>query len=123
MSSQPKVVLVCDDEKMIADLLAKLLELEDYKPVLSYCGREAVALLQAAPVDMAIVDFNLPDCKGPDLIRQLHAIKPDLPIVMLSGDIGLTDEKVKAMGALAFCDKIADTDRLVEIVNRQLRGS
>ena len=122
MGTENKVVLVCDDEKMIAELLSKLLELEDYHPLVAYCAREAVDLLKEHKVDMAVVDYHLPDCNGPELIQRLHAINPELPIVMLSGDLGLTDTKVKEMGALAFCDKIADTDRLIEIINNQLKS-
>ena len=122
MDGNGKVVLVCDDETMIADLLAKLLELEDYEPLLSYCAKEAVALLKSKKVDMAVVDFHLPDSNGPELIKMLHEVVPTLPIVMLSGDLGMDDAKAQAMGALAFCDKIADTDRLIGIINRQLKG-
>ena len=122
MSAKNRVVLLCDDETMIADLLSKLLELEDYKSLIAYNGADAVKLLiqNKIDVEVAVVDYHLPDCDGPRLIKMLHEIKPGLPIIMLSGDVGLTLEKVNEMGAVAYCDKVGDTDRLIEIVNSLL---
>ena len=122
MCAKEKVILVCDDEKMIADLLSKLLELEDYKTLLAYCAQDAIELLKNHNVDMAIVDYHLPDIDGPELIKLLLEINPQLPIVMLSGDLGLTDDKVNEMGAKAFCDKIGDTDRLIDIIAKTLKA-
>ena len=48
-------------------------------------GEEALRQLLAAPANLVITDFNMPKMNGVELARRLHALRPDLPILVMSG--------------------------------------
>ena len=78
-------VLVVDDEEGIRDLLAKTLELADYDVDLAEDGRIALERLQVTPYDLLITDLRMPGVDGLTVIREARRLKPDLPIIIITG--------------------------------------
>jgi DNA-binding NarL/FixJ family response regulator len=48
-------------------------------------GEEALAFAGSRHVDVVVMDYELPDIAGGDLVQQLHALKPDCPIIVITG--------------------------------------
>lgn len=63
-----------------------LLSVMGVVPELAGSGHAALQLMRDRHYDLAIVDLSLPDIEGSDLIQKLHAIAPDMLIVIMSGD-------------------------------------
>lgn len=76
-------ILIVDDEKEIADLVALYLRNEGYEVFLCYNGSDALDVIAKERLDMAILDVMLPDISGFDLctkIRESHCY----PVIMLT---------------------------------------
>ncbi|MDB4972848.1 MAG: hybrid sensor histidine kinase/response regulator [Myxococcaceae bacterium] len=85
-------VLVVDDEAMICELVADILE-EDYDVITFTDPRAALASMLAGSFDVIVCDLLMPELTGMDLYEQLATQRPDLTqrIVFLSGG-GFTDD-------------------------------
>lgn len=80
-------IMFVDDEKPIVLLAQKLLENQGYSVEPHTSGVEALAAFRANPqrFDLLIVDQNMPELDGSELVRQVRLLKPRLPVVMTSG--------------------------------------
>jgi signal transduction histidine kinase len=80
-------ILVVDDEPSIARLLVRGLSQLGYRVTAVHRGTEAVDAVRASPgaFDLVLTDLTMPDLDGVAVARQLHAIRPDLPILLASG--------------------------------------
>ena len=89
--SLPKILLV-DDEPKFLDSIAKRLKLMGFDPLKASGGPQALALAQKNLIDLAIVDYKMPDMDGLVTITKLKEIFPNLKSVLLTG---YGNEKVK----------------------------
>jgi excisionase family DNA binding protein len=80
-------VLVVDDEPSIRELLAKTLALAEYSVDTAADGNAALERLRddTASCDLAIVDLKMPDMDGLMLIRQVKRLRPELPVIIITG--------------------------------------
>lgn len=81
-------VLVVDDEPDLAEALAELLEGEGYHVDVAKSGRQAQALIAAAPYDFILTDVRMPDVDGPALLRWIERSHPHLArrLAFVTGD-------------------------------------
>ena len=79
-------VLVVDDEPSIRELLTKTLSLADYSVDAVADGGTALARLREGQTyDLIFVDLKMPGMDGLMLTRQLKYMKPDLPVIIITG--------------------------------------
>jgi excisionase family DNA binding protein len=79
-------VLVVDDEASIRDLLAKTLALAEYDVDTAGDGNAALTRLREnITYDLVIADLKMPGMDGLTLIRQTKRLRPDLPIIIITG--------------------------------------
>lgn len=108
-------ILICDDEKDIADLLEIYLENENYKVHKFYNSKEIMNYLENNQIDLAILDVMMPDINGFDLCVQIRK-KYDFPIIFLTAKI---DEIDKINGfTLGADDYIEKPFRSLELLAR-----
>jgi CheY-like chemotaxis protein len=83
-------VLVCDDERSIRALLARVITRGGHQAREASGGGEALAILEAEPVDLVMADQRMADMTGVDLYRAAVARRPELAtrFVLMSGDAG-----------------------------------
>jgi DNA-binding NtrC family response regulator len=107
-------VLIVDDERNILLTLNQALQLEGYQTELAANGQLALDLVGARPVDVVLMDVKMPDMDGLTALTRLKALKPELPVIMMSGH-GTIDTAVKATqsGARDFLEKPISRDRLL----------
>lgn len=77
-----KRVLVVDDEPQIGEVLRAYLEREGFEPVVRTTVKDALAQIQSAPPDLAILDITLPDGNGLDVLRSVAERR--VPVIMLT---------------------------------------
>jgi signal transduction histidine kinase/CheY-like chemotaxis protein len=88
-----KIVLLADDEEMLSDLLAELLESSDYNVIKVSSGKEALRVLtEEIKVDLAIIDYNMPELSGLETIEEIRKLNFKLPVILSSGAPELLDE-------------------------------
>ena len=83
-SERPRI-LVVDDEASIRDLLAKTLALAEYEVDVAPDGRSAMDRLRMYPYDLLIADLKMPGFDGLTLIREAKRLKPDIPVIIITG--------------------------------------
>lgn len=113
MPVKTKVLLVDDLE----DILAALRRLFSVCDVIeARDGRAALTLAAAEKPDLVILDVNLPDMSGVDVMEVLNAMDPKPVVIMLTGDDTTeTAGKALAAGAFAYVTKPFEPKDLVEV--------
>jgi DNA-binding response OmpR family regulator len=94
------LVLVVDDERVIADTLTTILSRSGFNAITAYDGETALALAKATPPDLLISDVVMPGMTGVDLaIALTHAI-PTCKVLLFSGQAATLDllEKARESG-------------------------
>jgi PAS domain S-box-containing protein len=101
-------ILFVDDEKPLVDLGKGMLESLGYSVTIKTNSLEALETFRAKPdaFDLIITDVTMPGMTGIELVRQLMAIRPDIPIILCTGFSELINEKqAKEMGIKEFVMK------------------
>jgi YesN/AraC family two-component response regulator len=78
-----KSLLLVDDDTTIRDVIKGALE-KDYCVLEASGYADAVELLNC-PIDLAIIDYILPDCDGFDVLRALREVDPEIPAIIITG--------------------------------------
>lgn len=82
--TEKKTVLVVDDDERLVDYIREYLSRFEFEVLHASEAGAGQSLVQARTVDVAIVDWMLPGMEGPELIRRLKSMKPDLPVVLIT---------------------------------------
>src|SRR3954447_13549005 len=85
MRRTPRTVLVVDDDPFFSFELGGSLRGSGYTVVAAAKAHEAYSLLQQQPIDLAVVDLNLPDKSGLELIHDAKQIGKPLKILAITG--------------------------------------
>ncbi|ETT54616.1 two component transcriptional regulator [Paenibacillus sp. FSL R7-269] len=116
-------ILIAEDEKEIADLIALHLQKEGYHCIKVPDGRAAVQAIQSQSIDLAILDIMMPELDGYEVTRQVR-VKHNLPIIFLSAKTSDFDKITGlVMGADDYMIKPFNPMELLARVNSQLRRS
>ena len=124
--TEPRHLLVIDDEFGIAQLLRRQLEARGFGVDTADCASTALTYLETHQPDLVILDLRLPDISGYELCWTLRRIfnHAQLPIVILTGvEQCLEDLEREAAGADAFLRKPCHPDDLAHTVNQLLHLS
>lgn len=118
-------ILVADDHALIREGLRKVFRREQDMQVVAEAvdAAGAVAQVRAHAVDVAVLDFNMPGRDGLDAVQQMHAIRPGLPVLILSmmPERELAQRVFKA-GAAGFVSKASAADEIVAAVRMVAAG-
>jgi DNA-binding NtrC family response regulator len=86
-----RIVLVVDDEQVIADTLSKILSMSGYKVLTAYNGKSALELVRSAPPALLITDVVMPGMTGIELAITLTEAVPDCKVLLFSGQAATAD--------------------------------
>lgn len=121
-----KKILIIDDHPLVRKGLAMTL---DSDPNLSVCSqasdaKEGLKALEEEKPDLAIVDISLPGMSGLELIKHMHAMNPELLILVVSRhDESLYAERAIRAGARGYVMKLEASDVIMKAVRRVLNGN
>lgn len=107
-------ILVIDDERSIRNTLKEILEFEKYQVELAEDGFKALEMIKTSDFDVVLCDIKMPGLDGIEVLQKLEELKPDTPVVMISGhgNIDTAVESIKK-GAFDFIEKPLDLNRLL----------
>jgi two-component system response regulator PilR (NtrC family) len=116
-----KSILIVEDEKVLHDSLAKLLEHEGYEVLQARNGKEAYQIVLERPADIVLSDIRMPEMDGMTLLGHLKKVAPETPVIMMTA-YGTVDSAVAAMraGAWDYLLKPVQFDDLLMKVERAL---
>jgi PAS domain S-box-containing protein len=101
-------ILFIDDEESLVEMGKEILAELGYDVTSRMSSREALSLLQKDPsrFDLVITDQTMPDITGIELVKEILALRADMPIIMCTGFSHLVDaDRAKSAGIRAFAMK------------------
>ncbi|MFW9923825.1 MAG: response regulator [Candidatus Thorarchaeota archaeon] len=111
-------ILIIDDDENLRDVFEEILKRNDYSKTFSVgTGELAKEKFANEFFNIAIIDLNLPDINGMDLISQLRTISPDTEFIIVTG-FGSIDYAIKAIQfeVGGFLEKPISTDKLIRTI-------
>ena len=117
-------VLLIEDDSATARSIELMLKSESFNVYLTDLGEEGIDLGKLYDYDIILLDLNLPDMSGYDVVRALRLAKVKTPILILSGFAG-TEDKVKGLGLGAddYLTKPFHRDEVVARIHAIVRRS
>jgi DNA-binding NtrC family response regulator len=118
MKEEPKV-LVVDDEEMLRNLLARILEREGYSVSTASGARQALAYLAKADFQVMVSDVKMPEMNGFELLKEVKGRYPRMAVVMMTafGD-EQTVQQALGLGADGYVAKPFKSTELTSEVAR-----
>ena len=111
-------VLIVDDEPFVADLIHHWVHnVWDYPAIIANCGEDAIVAVREHNPRLVLLDINLPDINGIDVLRAIKSADEHLPVVMVSAQESIrTAVEALQAGAYDYLTKPIDTERLQVIL-------
>ena len=118
MSDRRPRLLVVDDEPGIRALVQRYGERENFDVIAHAGGRALIGELETLKADVALLDRNMPEIGGLDILRIMRERDPEYQVILMTGDATVESaiEAVK-LGALDYLKKPIDFGRLGELLN------
>ena len=112
-------ILIIDDEKKLAQLLSRIIELEGYRVLLTHSAKEGLKTLSQEDVLIVLSDVKLPDGNGVELVKTIKSQKPFVEVICLTA-YGTIQDGVAAIknGAFDYITKGDDNDRILPLLAR-----
>lgn len=112
-----KTILIADDEEFIVDLLATLLEDEQYRVLRAYDGEQAFLAVEHERPNLIITDVMMPRLTGTELARRIRAKEPapPTPIILMSAV-----RQPPTIPDTHYLAKPFDIDQVLDLVERLL---
>jgi len=103
-------ILIIEDEPSVADVESKILKRAGYNVEVTVTGAEGLERIKRGGIDLVILDYQLPDMKGTEVVAALGEILQSLPIVTVTGqgDDKLATEMLK-LGVTDYLPKGGDS--------------
>jgi two-component system cell cycle response regulator CtrA len=117
-------ILLIEDDRNTAQAIERMLKSDRFNVYATDLGEDGVDLGKLYDYDAILLDLNLPDMSGFEVLRNLRLCKVKTPILILSGLAGI-DDKVKALGFGAddYITKPFHKDELVARIRAVVRRS
>src|ERR1700689_1427914 len=117
-------VLLIEDDSATAQSIELMLKSESFIVYTTELGEEGIDLSKIYDYDIILLDLNLPDMSGFDVLRKLRVSKVTTPVLILSGFAGIED-KIKGLGFGAddYMTKPFHKDELVARIHAIVRRS
>lgn len=121
---EARTVLVVDDDEAMRNGIKRILESEDFKVITAADGIELSRILESTPLELILLDVNLPWVDGFKLCEliQSHKELKKVPLVFVSASKNKDDiDRGFAVGASDYITKPFDADYILSIVGKLLR--
>jgi CheY-like chemotaxis protein len=123
LAMTPGRILVVDDEKDIVEIISRYLRKEGFAVQGFTDSRVAAESMRTNPFafDLLLTDFDMPFVSGATLCRTVHEMRPDLPVLMITGyDRHISTEQLSELGVADLLMKPLDRYALLGAVCRLL---
>lgn len=117
-----RILIVDDDVSVTNYLMVFLMQHEIFEPVVLNDSREVPGILENSSFDTIILDMDMPNLNGLDILKIIHERKIDTPVLVLSG-VNDVDLAVKALkfGAFDYLTKPVDDEYLIKVIDRAIQ--
>ena len=118
MNSPARILLIEDDPGIVAALQQVLVE-DGFEVVCEQRGDTGLARARRDPFEVVVTDLKLPGLSGLELVRELHAVKPRVPIILMTAH-GTTETAIEAtkVGAYDYLLKPFEMEGFIDLVSK-----
>ena len=115
------VILVVDDEPDMCEMLVTILYKEGYVTDMANNGKDAVKRVKDGGVDFVLLDIMMPEMGGMETLRQIKAVRHDIPVVMITAYATLkTAQESMRLGAYDYITKPFNLECVKEVIKQGL---
>jgi CheY-like chemotaxis protein len=83
-------ILVVDDEELVRSATAEMLRAQGHRVITAFSGPQALERLGEA--DVVVTDYKMPGMNGAELAERVHALRPEMPVLLITGYTGPAEE-------------------------------
>jgi DNA-binding NtrC family response regulator len=114
-------ILIVDDDTGVRDMLSSVLNDEGYSVEAVENGKKAIKACEKSPFDVALIDIELPDTKGTELLNRLKKMQPKMIRIIITGHPSI-ENAMKAVNERAdgYVLKPFEVTELLEMIARLL---
>ncbi|MCP4292785.1 MAG: response regulator [bacterium] len=123
VASKEKVILVADDENALREVISRNMNHMGFKTLVACDGQEAVELFKKHQdsIDCVLLDYAMPRLNGGEAQQAIHAIRPDVPIVIMSGyNEQEVVDRFRDVGIAGFLQKPAEMRIVAQTIRRAM---
>jgi two-component system nitrogen regulation response regulator GlnG len=112
-------ILIVDDDKDVCELLYKLMQRENFHPIMVNDGKAALAAVGSVSPDVMLLDMKMPGMEGSEVLARVKEMDQELPVVIITayGKISGAVEAIKA-GAHDYLSKPFDNNEVIRVVHK-----
>jgi DNA-binding response OmpR family regulator len=109
-------ILHIEDDPELASMVSQLLQSNGYEVTNAADGLSGLIAFNQNPEQWSavIIDLNLPHVHGSALLTEMHRIRPDLPLIVLTGEAPGTNLEVYELGAVILWHKPVSSSEMLE---------
>jgi CheY-like chemotaxis protein len=107
LNPQSRVLLCIDDNEDVLECEKEFLESFGYTVLIAPSGGKGLELASVHSVDVVIVDYFMPEMNGKDVAIAMRQLKPQAPIIMLSGAAEVPKQVLQCVDAFIAKDHLA----------------
>jgi excisionase family DNA binding protein len=117
-------VLVVDDEKVVRDVVRRLLEPESYRVATASDAEQGLDYVAQGPPDVVLLDLKMPGMNGVEFLRRLRKEHGDVPVLIITGypSSDLMRQAVQ-YGPITLLPKPLEQRQLLRSVRVALKGA
>lgn len=118
-------ILVIDDEELVRDTIAELLQAAGHVVLLASSGEDALAMVQAHRVDLILVDYAMPGMNGLEVVQRLkaNAETSRIPIVALTAATAIVANELTQAGCIGFIPKPFEPSEFRQLITEFLNAT
>jgi DNA-binding NtrC family response regulator len=111
-------ILAVDDDEYILQQIAEIVEDEGWLPTTLTTAHSALEHFNSRELSCAVVDLDLPDMSGLELLKHMKSSRPDIPLIVLTGQGYTVENAIEAVrnGAMSFLEKPVRRAQFVQTI-------
>lgn len=117
-------LLIIDDDVDICMLLKRFFERKGYRVRIAFKASEGIDIVKKESIDLVLTDFRLPDKDGFDVIKEIQAVKKNLPVIVITGysDVNQAVQAIR-LGAYEYVTKPIYPEEILLLVEEAIAKS
>jgi DNA-binding NtrC family response regulator len=117
-------ILIIDDDDAIRSMLGRALQFAGHEVLEAKTGCDAEKMVASRPPDLVVTDIIMPDMDGLEFIFHLRQVRPEIPVIAISGGGRIPGrqylEMARSAGASVTIEKPLELEQLLRAIDEQL---
>ena len=116
--SKPKILII-DDDETLCNVIGEELDQENYSVTCSLSGRDGLEKLKLDKFDLVILDYQMPEMDGYEVLLEIRNINPSLPVIIITANTDIeTINKFSQIGINALVNKPFEFEDLLTSIQK-----